>query len=126
MLIHGIWLEHDVVPVEVRIGILVEVVNRVLNFLRAVIWLKQGVVVELGFIVQVHVGHSVNRLQHFCGGRKPGVRTEGDLGLSCNSFLGSNHDNSICPFGSIQSGRGGILQYGELLNVVGIYTGQVG
>ena len=117
--------KHFVVPVYIRVSVRIQSRNRVGYFLCRVIRGDSRVVVELRFVVQIHVRHPVNRFRNFGRHRETRFMTERYFRSTFHPFLGGNHDNPVSAFGSVQGGSRSIFQHGELFDVIRFDTSQV-
>ena len=125
VLVVGVVLEHFSVPVNIRISIFVQTGNGIRNFLSGIIRSYCGVVVELCFIVQVHISNTVNCFGNLGRHRETRFVAERYLRSTFYPFFRGNHDNPVSTLGPIQSSCGSIFQHGKLFDVIRFYTSQV-
>ena len=120
VLVVGEFVEHLVVPVHVRIGVVVESELRIEDFLRRIARRRIRVVVVHSLVVHVHVGDTVYRFGKFGRGRKTRLVTERHLGATFETLLGGYGDYTVGTLRSVQCGSRRVFQNGELLDVVGV------
>ena len=125
-LVHGVRLDQLVDPVVIRIKNPVGATTGLLYFVLRINQRRLWVARERRFVGQFHVGNVVGETQVARIGRNRILRTEIELCRTFAAALGIDQHHTVGTAGAVYRRGSGILQHGEIGDVVGLKTCQIG